>query len=108
VVDAEAATLCCGEPAHREFTMAGGLFSYGTSLVDIFRQLGVYTAKILKGEKSRSPNPQKSSWSSISGPRSCLVSRFRLRCLAGQRRECLVDLVIAAGVEDEDLQRETA
>ena len=36
--------------AHREFTMAGGLFSYGTSLVDIFRQLGVYTAKILKGE----------------------------------------------------------
>ena len=36
--------------AHREFTMAGGLFGYGTSLVDIFRQLGVYTAKILKGE----------------------------------------------------------
>ena len=23
--------------AHREFTMAGGLFSYGTSLVDIYR-----------------------------------------------------------------------
>src|SRR6516225_1336571 len=38
--------------AHREFTMAGGLFSYGTSLTDIFRQLGVYTAKILKGENS--------------------------------------------------------
>ena len=36
--------------AHREFTVAGGLFSYGTSLVDIYRQLGVYTAKILKGE----------------------------------------------------------
>jgi putative ABC transport system substrate-binding protein len=35
--------------AHREFTVAGGL-SYGTSLVDIYRQLGVYTAKILKGE----------------------------------------------------------
>jgi putative tryptophan/tyrosine transport system substrate-binding protein len=30
--------------AHREFTMAGGLFSYGTSLVDIYRQLGAYTA----------------------------------------------------------------
>ena len=37
--------------AHREFTMAGGLFSYGTSLADIYRQLGVYAAKILKGEK---------------------------------------------------------
>ena len=36
--------------AHREFTMAGGLFSYGTSLADIYRQLGVYTAKLLKGE----------------------------------------------------------
>jgi putative ABC transport system substrate-binding protein len=36
--------------ANREFTMAGGLFSYGTSLADIYRQLGVYAAKILKGE----------------------------------------------------------
>ena len=36
--------------AHREFTIAGGLFSYGTSLTDIYRQLGVYAAKILKGE----------------------------------------------------------
>jgi putative ABC transport system substrate-binding protein len=37
--------------AHREFTVAGGLFSYGTSLTDIYSQLGIYTAKILKGEK---------------------------------------------------------
>jgi putative ABC transport system substrate-binding protein len=37
--------------AHREFTAAGGLFSYGTSLADIYRQLGMYAAKILKGEK---------------------------------------------------------
>jgi ABC-type uncharacterized transport system substrate-binding protein len=36
--------------ANREFTVAGGLFSYGTSLADIYRQLGIYTAKILKGE----------------------------------------------------------
>jgi putative ABC transport system substrate-binding protein len=36
--------------AHREFTIAGGLFSYGTSLADIYHQLGVYAAKILKGE----------------------------------------------------------
>src|SRR5215467_632548 len=32
----------------------------------------------------------------------------RPNALACQRHECLVDLVIAAGVEDEDLQRETA
>jgi putative ABC transport system substrate-binding protein len=35
----------------REFAMAGGLMSYGTDLVDPFRQLGVYAGKILKGAK---------------------------------------------------------
>src|SRR5262249_26569799 len=35
----------------RDFTMAGGLVSYGASLVDQYRQVGVYTGKILKGAK---------------------------------------------------------
>ncbi len=35
----------------REFAMAGGLMTYGTSLADSFRLAGVYTGRILKGEK---------------------------------------------------------
>ena len=36
---------------NREFTAAGGLMSYGTNLPDVYRQIGVYTGRVLKGEK---------------------------------------------------------
>jgi putative ABC transport system substrate-binding protein len=35
----------------REFTAAGGLLSYGASLIDATRQGGVYTGKVLKGAR---------------------------------------------------------
>jgi putative ABC transport system substrate-binding protein len=37
--------------AFREFVVAGGLISYGTGLIELFRQVGLYTGRILKGEK---------------------------------------------------------
>jgi putative ABC transport system substrate-binding protein len=36
---------------HREFAVAGGLMSYGTNLHDVYRQVGVYVGRILRGEK---------------------------------------------------------
>jgi putative ABC transport system substrate-binding protein len=35
----------------REYAFAGGVLSYGVSITDGYRQVGVYTAKILKGRK---------------------------------------------------------
>jgi putative ABC transport system substrate-binding protein len=40
-------TIC----PYREFAAAGGLMSYGTNIPKLFREVGIYTSRILKGEK---------------------------------------------------------
>jgi putative ABC transport system substrate-binding protein len=45
----------------RDFAVAGGLMSYGTDFVDSYRQAGVYTGRIVRGEKPADLPVQRST-----------------------------------------------
>ena len=56
----------------REYVETGGLMSYGTDVVGMCRQVGVYTGQILKGAKhSASFTPQ---YPGATGPHSVLLN----------------------------------
>jgi len=74
---------------YRDFTVDGGLISYGVNSAVAYRQVGLYVGRILKGEKrrtSRSCSQPSSTSSSTSRPLRRSASKCPRRCLLAPTR----------------------
>jgi len=67
----------------RELVAAGGLMSYGSSGADMYRRMGVYASKVLKGAtrpSCRCCSPSNSKWRLICKRRRRSASKSRTGC----------------------------